>query len=131
MVKAGTRCTIILSTSAWLPMLKAERFASLRTLQSLSRWKKSSLQSQCNGTHLGRRPSRLGEMSPRYSLRVLKNQEEVMPTWRADYFDKARDQAPTRSVTIEAERKSDALDKARAEMRSACSRAEFLRASGQ
>ena len=27
-----------------------------------------------------------------------------MPTWRADYFDKARDQAPTRSVTIEAER---------------------------
>ena len=41
-----------------------------------------------------------------------------MPTWRADYFDKARDQAPTRSVIIEAERRSDALDKARAEMRS-------------
>ena len=45
-----------------------------------------------------------------------------MPTWRADYFDKATDQAPTRSVIIEAERKSDALDKARAEMRSVSSR---------
>jgi hypothetical protein len=43
-----------------------------------------------------------------------------MPTWRADYFDKARDQAPTRSLIIEAEHESDALDKARAEMRSAC-----------
>ena len=38
-----------------------------------------------------------------------------MPTWRADYFDKARDQAPTRSVIIEAEHESDALDEARAE----------------
>jgi predicted transcriptional regulator len=66
-------------------------------------------------------------MSPRYSLRVLENQEEVMPTWRADYFDKAREQAPTRSVIIEAERESDALDKARAEMRSTCSRAELIR----
>ena len=26
-----------------------------------------------------------------------------MPVWRADYFHKARDQAPTRSVIIEAE----------------------------
>ena len=50
-----------------------------------------------------------------------------MPTWRVDYFDKARDQAPTRSVIIEAEHESDALDKARAQMRSACSRAEVIR----
>jgi hypothetical protein len=65
-------------------------------------------------------------MSPRYSLRVfLENQEVAMPTWRADYFDKARD-APTRSVIIEAEHESDALDKARAQMRSACSRAEVI-----
>ena len=50
-----------------------------------------------------------------------------MPTWRADYFDKASDQAPMRSLIIEAEHESDALDKARAEMRSACSRAEVIR----
>ena len=50
-----------------------------------------------------------------------------MPTWRADYFDKAKDQAPTRSVIIEAEYESDALDAARAERRSACSRAEVIR----
>jgi hypothetical protein len=50
-----------------------------------------------------------------------------MPTWRADYFDKARDQAPTRSVIIEAEYESDALDEARAKMGSACSRAEVIR----
>jgi hypothetical protein len=36
-----------------------------------------------------------------------------MPIWRADYFDKARDQPPTRSVIIEAEYESDALDEAR------------------
>jgi hypothetical protein len=33
-----------------------------------------------------------------------------MPTWQADYFDKGRDQAPTRSVIIEAQYESDALD---------------------
>ena len=49
-----------------------------------------------------------------------------MPTWRADYFDKTKDQAPTRSVIIEAEYESDALDEARAEMGSACS-AEVIR----
>ena len=37
-----------------------------------------------------------------------------MPIWRADYFDKTRDQRPTRSVIIEAEYESDALDEARA-----------------
>jgi hypothetical protein len=50
-----------------------------------------------------------------------------MPIWRADYFDKARDQAPTRSVIIEAEYESDALDEARAKMGSACCRAEVIR----
>jgi hypothetical protein len=49
-----------------------------------------------------------------------------MPTWRADYFDKASDQAPSRSVIIEAEYESDALDEARAKMGSACSRAEVI-----
>ena len=50
-----------------------------------------------------------------------------MPTWRADYFDKARDQAPTRSIIIKAENESDALDEARAKMGSACFRAEVIR----
>jgi hypothetical protein len=50
-----------------------------------------------------------------------------MPTWRADYFDKARDQTPTHSVIIEAEYESDALDEARAKMSSACFRAEITR----
>jgi hypothetical protein len=50
-----------------------------------------------------------------------------MPTWRADYFDKAVDQAPSRSVIIEAERESDALDEARGKMGSACWRAEVIR----
>ena len=50
-----------------------------------------------------------------------------MPTWRADYFDKARDQTPTHSVIIEAEYESDALDEARAKMGSACCRAEVIR----
>jgi hypothetical protein len=58
---------------------------------------------------------------------IKKNQEEIMPTWRADYFDKARDKAPIRSVIIEAEYESDALDEARAKMGSACSRAEVIR----
>jgi hypothetical protein len=49
-----------------------------------------------------------------------------MPTWRADYFDKARDQAPARSIIIKAENESDALDEARAKMGSACSRAEVI-----
>jgi hypothetical protein len=50
-----------------------------------------------------------------------------MPTWRADYFDKGRDQAPTRSVIIESQYESDALEEARAKMGSACSRAEVTR----
>ena len=49
-----------------------------------------------------------------------------MPTWRADYFDNARDQAPTLSVIIKAENESDALGEARARMGSTCSRAEVI-----
>jgi hypothetical protein len=32
-----------------------------------------------------------------------------MPTWRADYFDNPRDNAPSRSEIIVAENESDAL----------------------
>jgi hypothetical protein len=49
-----------------------------------------------------------------------------MPTWRADYFDKSG-LAPTRSVILEAESESDALDEVRAKMGSACTRAELIR----
>jgi hypothetical protein len=59
--------------------------------------------------------------------RGLKNQEEVMPTWRADYFDKSGDPAPARSVILDAESESDALDEVRAKMGSACTRAELIR----
>lgn len=50
-----------------------------------------------------------------------------MPTWRADYFDKSGDPAPTRSVILEAESESDALDEVRAKMGSTCTRAELIR----
>ena len=36
-----------------------------------------------------------------------------MPTWRADYFDNPRDNAPSRSEIIVAENESDALHEAR------------------
>ena len=42
-----------------------------------------------------------------------------MPTWRADYFDNPRDNAPSRSEIIVAENESDALG-------SLCSRAEVI-----
>jgi hypothetical protein len=72
--------------------------------------------------------SAAAEMSPRstLSLKELNLENSIMPIWRADYFDKTRDQVPTRSVIIEAEYESDALDEARAEMGSACS-AEVIR----
>jgi hypothetical protein len=47
-----------------------------------------------------------------------------MPTWRADYFDNAKDNAPSRSEIIVAENESDALHEARSKMGSLCSRAE-------
>jgi hypothetical protein len=49
-----------------------------------------------------------------------------MPTWRADYFDNSRDNAPSRSEIIVAENESDALHEARSKMGSLCSRAEVI-----
>ena len=49
-----------------------------------------------------------------------------MPTWRADYFDNPKDNAPSRSEIIVAENESDALHEARSKMGSLCSRAEVI-----
>ena len=49
-----------------------------------------------------------------------------MPTWRADYFDNPKDNAPSRSEIIVAENESDALHEARSKMGSLCSRAEVM-----
>jgi hypothetical protein len=49
-----------------------------------------------------------------------------MPTWRADYFDNPRSNAPSRSVIIIAENESDALNEARSKMGSLCARAEVI-----
>jgi hypothetical protein len=43
-----------------------------------------------------------------------------MPTWRADYFDNPKDNAPSRSEIIVAENESDALHEARSKMGSLC-----------
>jgi hypothetical protein len=51
----------------------------------------------------------------------------VMPTWRAEYFDNAKDEVPSRSEIIEAEYEADALVEARGRMSSNCSRAEVTR----
>ena len=50
----------------------------------------------------------------------------TMPTWRADYFDYPKDNAPSRSEIIVAENESDALHEARSKMGSLCSRAEVI-----
>jgi hypothetical protein len=50
-----------------------------------------------------------------------------MPRWRADYFDRPKENAPSRSEIIVAENESDALDQARSKMGSVCSRAEVVR----
>ena len=49
-----------------------------------------------------------------------------MPTWRADYFDNGRYDAPAHSIIIKAENECDALDEARAKMGSTYSRAEVI-----
>ena len=49
-----------------------------------------------------------------------------MPTWRANYFDNPRDNAPSRSEIIVAENESDALREARSNVGSPCSRAEVI-----
>jgi hypothetical protein len=53
-----------------------------------------------------------------------------MPTWRADYFDNPRDNAPSRSEIIVAENESDALHEARSKMGALCSRAEAIPLEG-
>ena len=50
-----------------------------------------------------------------------------MPTWRAEYFDSAKDEVPSRIEIIEAEYEADALVEARSKMSSNCSRAEVTR----
>jgi hypothetical protein len=50
----------------------------------------------------------------------------AMPTWRADYFDNPRDNAPSRSEIIVAQNESDALHEVRSKMGSLCSRAEVI-----
>jgi hypothetical protein len=49
-----------------------------------------------------------------------------MPTWRADYFDNPKDNAPLSFRIIVAENESDALHEARGKMGSLCSRAEVI-----
>ena len=51
----------------------------------------------------------------------------VMPAWRAEYFDSAKDEVPSRIEIIEAEYEADALVEARSKMSSNCSRAEVTR----
>jgi hypothetical protein len=51
----------------------------------------------------------------------------VMPAWRAEYFDNAKDKVPSRIEIFEAEYEADALVEARSKMSSNCSRAEVTR----
>ena len=51
----------------------------------------------------------------------------VMPAWRAEYFDSAKDEVPSRIEIIDAEYEADALVEARSKMSSNCSRAEVTR----
>ncbi len=46
-----------------------------------------------------------------------------MPTWRADYFDRANGQTPERSVVIAAENEAVAFEEVRSAMGPTCSRA--------
>jgi hypothetical protein len=45
-----------------------------------------------------------------------------LPAWRAEYFDNAKDEVPSRIEIIEAEYEADALVEARSKMPSNCSR---------
>jgi hypothetical protein len=49
-----------------------------------------------------------------------------VPTWRAEYFDRANRQTPERSVTIAAENEA-ALEEVRVGMTAACCRVEVTR----
>jgi len=50
-----------------------------------------------------------------------------VPTWRAEYFDRANGQSPERSVIIAAENEAVALEEVRAGMAPTCSRAEVTK----
>jgi hypothetical protein len=50
-----------------------------------------------------------------------------VPTWRAEYFDRANGQTPERSVIIAAENEAVAFEEVRAGMRPTCSRAEVTK----
>ena len=56
-----------------------------------------------------------------------------MPTWRADYFDNPKDNAPSRSEISVAENESDALHEARSKMDFALftGRGDFARSNRQ
>jgi hypothetical protein len=70
----------------------------------------------------GERIARLG-----FARQSRKYGRCVMPTWRAEYFDSAKDEVPSRIEIIEAEYEADALVEARSKMSSNCSRAEVTR----
>jgi hypothetical protein len=50
-----------------------------------------------------------------------------MPTWRAEYFDRANGEIPERSIIIAADNEAVALEEARARMAPTCSRAEVTK----
>ena len=50
-----------------------------------------------------------------------------MPTWRAEYFDRANDQTPEKSVIIAAESEALAFEEVRARMGPTCTRAEVTK----
>ena len=50
-----------------------------------------------------------------------------MPTWRAEYFDRANGQTPERSVIIAAENEAVAFEEVPAGMGPTCSRAEVTK----
>jgi hypothetical protein len=50
-----------------------------------------------------------------------------VPTWRAEYFDRANGQSPERSVIIAAENEAVALEEVRAGIAPTCSRAEVTK----
>jgi hypothetical protein len=50
-----------------------------------------------------------------------------VPTWRAEYFDRANGQKPERSVIIAAENEAVAFEEVRAGMGPTCSRAEVTK----
>jgi hypothetical protein len=51
----------------------------------------------------------------------------AVPTWRADYFERANGQTPERSIVIAAENEALAFEKVRVAMGPTCSRAEVVK----